>query len=70
MNPSNTGTASSEIANTVAQIKSARDLVRQALAGCGLPQIQSIVRHADQNLHWALWNLAEPGTLFPEAGED
>ena len=70
MNPSNTGTASTDTANTIAQIKSARDLVRQALAGCELPQIQNTLRQADMELHWALWNLAEPGTLFPEAGED
>lgn len=55
---------------TVEQIKSARDLVRQAMAGCGLPQIQNNLRQADMELHWALWNLAEPGTLIPETEED
>ena len=56
--------------HTIEQIKSARELVRQALAGCVLPQIQNSLRQADMELHWALWNLAEPGTLFPEAGEE
>ena len=36
----------------------------------GLPQIQNNLRQADMELHWALWNLAKPGTLFPEGGED
>lgn len=54
---------------TVAQIKAARALLRQALQGCALPQIQNNLRQADMELHWALWNLAEFESLTPELEE-
>ncbi|MND01793.1 hypothetical protein D3C83_209210 [compost metagenome] len=31
-----------------------------------LPQIQLIIRHADQNLHWALWNLGQMDEIRPD----
>ena len=49
--------------------KAARALVAEVYDGDELPQIQSIVRHADQNLHWALWNLGEVETLRPDVKE-
>ncbi|MHA1537129.1 MAG: hypothetical protein ACTSUD_06210 [Alphaproteobacteria bacterium] len=50
----------------IEKLKAARALVAEVYDGAELPQIQSIVRHADQNLHWALWNLGEVETLRPD----
>jgi hypothetical protein len=47
-------------------IRQARDLVAQALAGSELPQIEAMLRNADMELHWALWNLGETVALRPE----
>ncbi|MCY1167306.1 hypothetical protein D9M73_72670 [compost metagenome] len=47
-------------------IKQARELVARATAGTDLPQIEAILRSADMELHWALWNLGEPVALRPE----
>lgn len=41
----------------IEKLKQARALVDEVYQGTDIPQIQSIIRHADQNLHWALWNL-------------
>ena len=41
-------------------------MVREVCAGTDIPQIQSILGHADHNLHWALWNLGEVETPRPE----
>lgn len=51
---------------SIEQIKNARRMVREALEGCDLPQIQNNLRTADMELHWALWNLAEFESLLPE----
>ncbi|MBM3389931.1 MAG: hypothetical protein FJY26_10575 [Betaproteobacteria bacterium] len=47
-------------------LRHARELIAQALAGSELPQIEAILRNADMELHWALWNLGEPVALRPE----
>lgn len=53
-------------ADRVALIKKARALVQAAIRDCGSPQIETILRSADMELHWALWNLGEPVGLRPE----
>lgn len=50
----------------VAHIRQARKLVIAALRGCDSPQIEAILRNADAELHWALWNLGEAVSLRPE----
>lgn len=50
----------------VASLEEARRLVKQVHAATDLPQIQACIRHADQNLHWALWNLGEVVPIRPE----
>ena len=62
-------------AQMIARLRQARRLVNEIHVGTNIPQIQSILRHADQNLHWALWNLGAidelrpdlPGSVAPEA---
>lgn len=51
---------------SIVTIEQARALVRQALAQCDIPQIQAMLRNADMELHWALWNLGVPVALRPE----
>lgn len=48
------------------KLEQARRLVAEAVADCGVPQIEKILRDADTNLHWALWNLGAPVSLRPE----
>ncbi len=50
----------------VAKIKQARALLAAAMAGCELPQIEAMLRNADMELHWALWNLGVNVSLRPE----
>jgi hypothetical protein len=50
----------------IAKLHDARALVYLAHEGTDLPQIQMILRHADQNLHWALWNLGVVNSLRPD----
>ncbi len=50
----------------VARLRRARLLVHEVYDGTDIPQIQSMMRHADQNLHWALWNLGEIDELRPD----
>lgn len=52
----------------IKQINEARALIAAALAGCELPQIEAMLRNADMELHWALWNLGEPVSLHPAIG--
>ena len=49
----------------VARLRQARALVAEVIAGSDIPQLQAILRHADLNLHWALWNLGEFEGLYP-----
>ncbi|MBL8664403.1 MAG: hypothetical protein JNM29_16350 [Candidatus Odyssella sp.] len=53
-------------AEMIARLRRARRLVHEIHVGTDIPQIQSILRHADQNLHWALWNLGEIDELRPD----
>jgi hypothetical protein len=50
----------------IAKIKQARTLLAAALAGCDTPQVEAMLKNADLELHWALWNLGEPVSLHPE----
>jgi len=50
----------------IAHLRQARRLVNEIHEGTDIPQIQSILRHADQNLHWALWNLGAIDELRPD----
>jgi hypothetical protein len=47
-------------------LKEARKLIAAAVEGSGIPQLESTLREADMNLHWALWNLGEVVELRPE----
>jgi hypothetical protein len=55
-----------ETQEQVKLIRQARELVVQALAGSDIPQIEAMLRNADMELHWALWNLGEQVALRPE----
>jgi hypothetical protein len=55
-----------ETQEQVKLIRQARELVVQALAGSEIPQIEAMLRNADMELHWALWNLGEQVALRPE----
>ena len=50
----------------IRKIREARALLAAALEDCDLPQIEAMLRNADMELHWALWNLGEPVALRPE----
>lgn len=50
----------------VARVKEARQLIQTAMRGCDSPQIEAMLRSADMELHWALWNLGEAVSLRPE----
>ncbi|HVL34310.1 MAG TPA: hypothetical protein VM489_01430 [Burkholderiales bacterium] len=50
----------------IRKIREARALIAEAMQGCDLPQIEAMLRNADMELHWALWNLGEPVPLRPE----
>jgi hypothetical protein len=50
----------------IRRIEQARALIASALEGCDLPQIEAMLRNADMELHWALWNLGQPVALRPE----
>jgi len=51
---------------TIENIRQARSRIQAALAGCAVPQIEMMLRNADQELHLALWNLGEPVALRAE----
>lgn len=50
----------------IEKIQEARAAIAQALAGCDIPQVAAMLRNADMELHWALWNLGVPVALRPE----
>ena len=50
----------------IAAIAKARALVIATMAGCDTPQIEAILRSADMELHWALWNLGAKVAIRPE----
>lgn len=47
-------------------LRQARRLVVEAMTTIGIPQLESVLREVDMNLHWALWNLGEVEDLRPE----
>jgi len=51
----------------IARISDARAGLRELLRDCELPQIEAMLRNADMELHWALWNLGVTVPLRPEA---
>ena len=50
----------------IQRIRQARELIASAMQGLDLPQIEAMLRNADMELHWALWNLGDPVQLRPE----
>lgn len=54
------------IAEQIASIAKARALVIATMAEADSPQIEAILRSADMELHWALWNLGAKVALRPE----
>ena len=54
------------IEQRIERLKQARVLIAEAVAGSGIPQLESMLRDAEMNLHWALWNLGEVMELRPE----
>lgn len=50
----------------IAKVQAARALIQAAMAECEAPQIETMLRNADMELHWALWNLGVPIELRPE----
>lgn len=50
----------------ITRIRQAREHIAAAMQGCDIPQIEQMLRNADMELHWALWNLGEPVALRPE----
>jgi hypothetical protein len=47
------------IEDHIRRIREARALIAPLIAKPGEPQIEAILRSADMELHWALWNLGE-----------
>lgn len=58
-----------KIEERIRLITEARAAVAKAMADCELPQIESMLKNADMELHWALWNLGVVVPLRPEAGQ-
>ena len=50
----------------IAKLRQARALAHDVYRATDLPQIQLIIRHADQNLQWALWNLGQMDEIRPD----
>jgi hypothetical protein len=50
------------------RISQARALLQPLITGSEEPQIEAILRSADMELHWALWNLGVVTDHRPEAG--
>lgn len=50
-------------------LRRARAELRRVIVGCDTPQIEAIVRSADMELHWALWNLGEAVPLRADTDE-
>lgn len=51
----------------IARIIEARATLKELLQDCELSQIEMMLRNADMELHWALWNLGVNVPLRPEA---
>jgi hypothetical protein len=52
------------------RIAAARELIRAVALETDSPLIAQCMRFADQNLHWAQWNLGECTSLAPELDEE
>ena len=48
-------------------IRAARAILTSAIGQTEIPQIDAMLRNADMELHWALWNLGEPVGVRPES---
>ena len=55
-----------DINRQIARINEARVLLAAAMKDCDSPQIDAMLRNADMELHWALWNL---GVVMPHRPE-
>jgi len=54
------------IERRIEKVKHARALIGEAMAECGIPQFESLLRDADMYLHWSLWTLGEDMEMRPE----
>jgi hypothetical protein len=52
----------------IERIRQARALLAPVIAGTDEPQIEALLRNADMELHWALWNLGESVEIRAESG--
>ena len=52
---------------SIARIADVRANIKELLQDCETPQIEMMLRNADMELHWALWNLGVNVPLRPEA---
>jgi len=50
----------------IARISEVRAQVKGLIEDCESPQIETMLRKADMELHWALWNLGVAVPLRPE----
>jgi hypothetical protein len=50
----------------VRTITEARSTLIRAIGATEIPQVEAMLRNADMELHWALWNLGEPVGVRPE----
>jgi hypothetical protein len=53
-------------AQRIAQLHRLREQLAQVIRASTEPQIEAILRSADMELHWALWNLGEVMEHRPE----
>jgi hypothetical protein len=47
-------------------IRDVRATLIDAIGETEIPQVDAMLRNADMELHWALWNLGEPVGVRPE----
>jgi hypothetical protein len=47
------------VEDQIQRLHQARELLRPLIEAPAEPQIEAILRSADMELHWALWNLGE-----------
>ena len=52
-----------ELIRTIHRVRA--DLIA-AIGETEIPQVDAMLRNADMELHWALWNLGEPVGVRPE----
>jgi hypothetical protein len=54
------------VAELIQTIHDARAVLIGAIGETEIPQVDAMLRNADMELHWALWNLGEPVGVRPE----